>query len=176
MLFAPIASNIRSGVRAALLGVVAAWLGGCTVVSLESPGWPPPGQLIGSQPQGTVGAPIGAAESMRSAGAVRQSESWVGHYENVQPCADCAGVRTLLTLNRDSSYVLSISYMGTNRLPTIVRGDFGWSSDETESTLDAAGGSRRYVVGMGELRLLNRDGSPVRGVMGEQITLRQRPQ
>ena len=171
MLHAPVAQKARPRVRLVLLGLAAAWLGGCTVVSLESPGWPPSGLA----PDGAVvGEPIGAGESVRPAGVVRASESWVGHYEGVQPCADCAGVRTLLTLNRDGSYMLSISYMGSNRLPTILRGNFTWNSDETEIILDEAGGSRRYMVGMGELRLLNRDGSPVRGLMGEHITLRQR--
>ena len=173
MPFAPMSRKVRSGVCAVLLGVVAAWLGACTVVSLESPDWPPPGPVPGGV---SVDGAIGAAESVRPAGNLRAGESWAGHYEGVQPCADCAGVRTLLTLNRDGSYMLSISYMGSNRLPAIVHGNFYWSSDETEITLDEAGGLRRYMVGMGELRLLNRDGSPVRGMLGEQITLKQRPQ
>ena len=173
MSLAPVVQKARPRVRLALLGLAAAWLGGCTVVSLESPGWPPSGLA----PDGAVvGEPIGAANNVRPAGAVRASESWVGHYEGVQPCADCAGVRTLLTLNRDGSYILSISYKGSNRLPDIMRGSFAWGWDYTEITLDEKGGHRRYVVGWQELRPLNRDGSLMRGVQDEPIALRKRPE
>ena len=53
---------------------------------------------------------------------------------------------------------------------------FGWSSDKTEITLDEKGERRRYAVSWSELRMLQHDGSPMLGVLGEQLTLKKRSQ
>ena len=84
-------------------------------------------------------------------------------------------MRIVLTLNPDDSYILSMSYAGSNKTPQVIHGRFSWSSDKTEITLDEQGGYRRYAVSWIELRMLNRDGSPMRGLMGEQLTLKKRP-
>lgn len=153
----------------AALCTVAALAGGCTVVSLDSANWPPPGGAA-SQIERLPTTPAAA----RDTGSVNLNANWVGHYEGIAPCADCAGVRILLTLNQDSSYTLSLSYMESNRKPSVVRGRFTWSSDGTEITLDEKGEHRRYAVSWIELRMLNRDGSPMLGVLGEQLTLKKR--
>ena len=97
-------------------------------------------------------------------------EEWVAHGRN------SGGNLTTSFSNRDGSYILSISYKGSNRLPDIMRGSFAWGWDYTEFTLDEKGGHRRYVVGWQELRPLNRDGSLMRGVQDEPIALRKRPE
>ncbi|MDO4794929.1 MAG: copper resistance protein NlpE [Brachymonas sp.] len=164
--------GLRSAAAAALCGA-AMLAGGCTVVSLDSANWPPPGQ---AQPQSGAGSSSAAPGAARAAGSVSLKESWAGHYEGTAPCADCAGVRILLTLKHDNGYTLSQSYLESNRKPTVVHGRFSWSSDGTEITLDESGGHRRYAVSWIELRMLNRDGSPMLGLLGEQLTLKKRPQ
>lgn len=89
------------------------------------------------------------------------AEPWVGHYEGTQPCADCTGVRVILTLNQNNTYILSHSYIGSNALPKIMRGSFSWNNDETSIELDEKADNRRYAIGNNEVRLLNRDGSEV---------------
>lgn len=160
--------------RAAAVCGVAAWLGGCAVVSLDTGNWPPPGgagRPAGMQHHVSAAEPQGGA---RPTGAVNLNESWVGHYEGMAPCADCAGVRILLTLRQGNSYTLSQSYMESNRQATVVHGTFSWSSDKTEITLDEKGEHRRYAVSWVELRMLQRDGSPMLGLLGEQLTLKKR--
>ncbi len=160
--------NRGQGLRAALRGgAVCAILGGllvagCTVIPLDTPGWPPAAQQA-------------AADAQPGKGSVNLNASWAGHYEGTAPCADCSGVRIVLTLNPDDSYILSMSYAGSNKAPQVIHGRFSWSSDKTEITLDEQGGHRRYAVSWIELRMLNRDGSPMRGLMGEQLTLKKRP-
>lgn len=160
------------GLVAGRWAAVAALVGGCTVVSLDSANWPPAGKADLPQEAGRSSA---APAAVRTTGAVSLNESWVGHYEGVAPCADCAGVRILLTLKHDNNYTLSLSYLESNRKPTVVHGSFSWSSDGTEITLDEKGGHRRYAVSWIELRMLNRDGSPMLGVLGEQLALKKRP-
>ena len=69
-----------------------------------------------------------------------------------------------------------MSHMGSNRQPQVIHGRFGWSSDKTEITLDEKGERRRYAVSWSELRMLQHDGSPMLGVLGEQLTLKKRSQ
>ena len=152
--------------RAVLPFALLAGLAGCTVVSLESPNWPPPQPGAGTVPV----APAAQSPAPRAT-----TEPWVGHYEGTLPCANCTGVRVLLTLNQDSSYVLSLSYLGSNALPQIMRGQFTWNADETRIELDEKGERRRYAIGNREVRLLNRDGSDMLGVLGAPQVLRKRP-
>lgn len=168
----PIPPKTQPIVRIAIAGVAAMLISGCTVVLLESP----KGPQHSPQTFATDAVPLTPESGVPDAEAVNPNQGWAGHYEGETPCADCAGVHTLLTLNRDGSYILSISYKGSNRLPDIMRGSFAWGWDYTEITLDEKGGHRRYVVGWQELRPLNRDGSLMRGVQDEPIALRKRPE
>jgi uncharacterized lipoprotein NlpE involved in copper resistance len=91
----------------------------------------------------------------------RNSLSWAGVYEGVLPCADCPGIKTRLTLRRDSSYELVTEYLERPLPPQTVRGQFTWNAAGGAITLDAAGGGQPFMVGEGRLLQLNRDGSPL---------------
>jgi heat shock protein HslJ len=90
----------------------------------------------------------------------RNSLDWAGVYEGVLPCADCPGIKTRLTLNRNGSYELSTLYLDRQDVPQIVRGQFSWNSGGHAIALDSKGDGQRYAVGEGRLSQLNRDGSP----------------
>ena len=180
------ATLFRSLWRLTLPVATTAALAGCAAVSLDTPDWPPPprysaparnatpaaapssaqavapvqapppaatatSEAIPAQPT-TAAAPLPAAPKS-------SAEPWVGHYEGTQSCADCAGVRVILTLNQNNTYILSQSYMGSNALPKIMRGSFSWNNDETSIELDEKADLRRYAIGNNEVRQLNRDGS-----------------
>lgn len=157
-----------TSVCATLVGAVT--LAGCTVISLESPNWPSTAQGERVPASALLPASQQSAQS-KATGAV---ESWAGHYEGTFPCADCSGIHTLLTLNRDGSYMLSMNRIGSATLPTILKGQFTWNADETEITLDGHGDYRRYRMGMRELQLLTTNGSPIRGVLNEPLVLKKR--
>jgi len=89
----------------------------------------------------------------------QNSLDWAGVYEGVQPCADCPGIATRLTLNRDGSYELSTQNLDRQVAPQLVRGQFTWNTTGNAITLDANGGGQRFAVGEGRLTLLDRDGS-----------------
>ncbi len=182
------ATLFRSLWRLTLPVVTTAALAGCAAVSLDTPGWPPPPRYSAparnatpdaAQSSAQASAPVhmplpAAAEATemqtQAATAVAtplpaepksSAEPWVGHYEGTQPCADCTGVRVILTLNQNNTYILSHSYIGSNALPKIMRGSFSWNNDETSIELDEKADNRRYAIGNNEVRLLNRDGSEV---------------
>jgi heat shock protein HslJ len=89
----------------------------------------------------------------------QNSLDWAGVYAGVLPCADCPGVKTSLTLNRDGSYELSTLYLDRQVAPRIVRGRFSWNAEGNAIALDANGYGQRFAVGEGRLAQLNRDGS-----------------
>lgn len=103
-----------------------------------------------------------------------QNLSWVGHYDGMLPCGDCEGIRTLLSLYENHTYILSMKREGSNNLPSIMRGNFSWSEGHTVVQLDQNAQNRRYLVGDGSARLLNKDGSQITGVLADRYVLKQR--
>jgi heat shock protein HslJ len=89
----------------------------------------------------------------------KNSLDWSGAYAGVLPCADCPGIKTRLTLNRDGSYELSQQYLERQPAPTTVRGSFSWNAAGNAVALDAAGAGQQFAVGEGRLTQLNRDGT-----------------
>jgi len=96
------------------------------------------------------GTPPQPAETHNS----RNSLDWAGTYEGVLPCADCAGSKTRLTLNRDDSYRLVTQAHGSRNAEKSVSGVFTWQPSGNAITLDERGGRQEFSVGEGRLTLL----------------------
>jgi heat shock protein HslJ len=90
----------------------------------------------------------------------QNSLDWAGVYEGVLPCADCPGIKTTLTLNRDGTYELVTQYLERSVAARTIRGRFTWQASGNAITLDEQGGGQQYAVGEGRLALLYRDGGP----------------
>lgn len=180
-----------------MLALGSFWLAGCTTVSLDSPGWPPlrgtgsPAPVVNqSTPQapvapsvpdaGVVVTPVQdirvepvspvADQAPTPAPAPAEDISWVGHYAGSLPCTDCPGIRTLLSLYEDGSYILSMKRETVSALPVIQRGQTSWSADRRMLQLDRDGEYRRYAYQAGQLQQLDADGSP----MGDRYQLKLR--
>ena len=180
-----------------MLALGSFWLAGCSTVSLDSPGWPPlrgtgsPAPVVNqSTPQapvapsvpdaGVVVTPVQdirvepvspvADQAPTPAPAPAEDISWVGHYAGSLPCTDCPGIRTLLSLYEDGSYILSMKRETVSALPVIQRGQTSWSADRRMLQLDRDGEYRRYAYQAGQLQQLDADGSP----MGDRYQLKLR--
>jgi heat shock protein HslJ/uncharacterized lipoprotein NlpE involved in copper resistance len=90
----------------------------------------------------------------------QHSLDWAGVYEGILPCADCPGMKTRLTLDRDGSYELSTRLLERPDEARAVRGRFAWNAGGSAITLDAQGDRRRFGVGEGRVSLLEPDGAP----------------
>ena len=180
----------------------AAWLTGCATVSLDSPSWPPVDgrRTVPVESRSTTPVPVppppSVQDQLEDAGVVvtpvqdaslprvpvspeepaapAQDQSWVGHYDGMLPCGDCEGIRTLLSLYENHTYILSMKREGSNSLPSIMRGSFSWNADHTVVQLDQNAQNRRYQVLSGSARLLNKDGSLITGVLADRYILKQR--
>lgn len=112
--------------------------------------------LGGCMPHGpATGVGAGPADMHNS----RDSLDWEGVYEGVLPCADCPGIKTRLTLQRDGSFELTTQYLERQVAPQGAHGQFTWNAAGSAITLDAAGAGPQYQVSEGRLIQLEMDGS-----------------
>jgi uncharacterized lipoprotein NlpE involved in copper resistance len=91
----------------------------------------------------------------------QNSLDWAGVYEGVLPCADCPGIKTRLTLNKDGTFELRTEYLDRPVMPQVVRGQFTWQASGNAISLDENVGRQQYAVGEGRLSVLDRDGKPI---------------
>lgn len=99
----------------------------------------------------------------------RTSLDWAGTYEGMLVCADCAGVQTLLTLDKDASFELVTWRLLRGAAPTTERGRFSWQPDGNSIALDTVAGELRFAVG--ENRLMLRSIGGVRQASGAPNTV-----
>jgi len=88
----------------------------------------------------------------------QNSLDWAGAYEGVLPCADCPGIKTRLTLNKDGTYERKTQYLERQVTAETVSGVFKWQASGNAVTLDERGGRQQFAVGEGRLTLLYSNG------------------
>jgi len=130
-----------------LIAAAALALGGCT------------------RPAGPSGA--GGADPAHDA---RHALDWAGAYRGVLPCADCAGIETVVVLAMDGTYRTQSRYLGKDGRISSDQGRFTWN--EAGNTVTFAGGEpARYAVGENRLTRLALDGSRITGALAERYVL-----
>lgn len=96
------------------------------------------------------------------------SLDWDGSYYAVLPCADCEGIESTLTLNKDLTYRLVNNYLGKEGAqPNIATGTFKWSKDGSRISLSDRSPSD-LQVGENQLFQLDMKGKRVTGDLAEK--------
>ena len=90
------------------------------------------------------------------------SLDWDGTYEGELPCADCDGIKTVMTINQDNTYVLKETYVGKNATPYETKGTFKWD-DKGQNIILSDASRPSYFVGENTLTYLDKDGEKVIG-------------
>jgi copper homeostasis protein (lipoprotein) len=109
-----------------------------------------------------------AADGHNSANSL----DWAGVYKGVLPCADCEGIETLLTLNMDSGYQLSTTYLGKDTKAFEQQGRFEW--DAKGSVIRLLGqkdGPALYKVVENQLIQLDMEGQLISGDLADNYKL-----
>ncbi|WP_299793082.1 copper resistance protein NlpE [uncultured Shewanella sp.] len=100
---------------------------------------------------------------------------WDGSYSGITPCASCEGIKTLLTLKRDNSYILESVYLGKSDKPFIEQGRFEWNRSGSKITLkpEAADeeAGKQFLVGENQLFMLDRAGERITGALADSYRL-----
>ena len=111
-----------------------------------------------------IQAPIDSAKT-KSAAKDDTSENaldWFGTYEAVVPCADCPGIKTDLTLNKDRTFRITEEYLERN-VKNQDKGSFDWDTSGKVITLKGKTSNYKYQVGENTLIQLDMSGQPIDG-------------
>lgn len=99
---------------------------------------------------------------------------WPGFYTGTLPCADCEGMFTSITLNKDKTYKRTTTYQGKDSQPFEESGKFNW--DNTGSIIMLQGvtnGPSYYQVGENQLIQLDMQGKKIAGKMADLYILKK---
>lgn len=92
----------------------------------------------------------------------QNSLDWSGTYEATVPCADCPGIKTSLTLNKDNTFSITEEYLERNTKNT-DNGTFEWGARGSMITLNGKTAKYKYKVGENKLIQLQLDGKQMDG-------------
>lgn len=100
------------------------------------------------------------------------SLDWEGTYEGVLPCADCEGIKTVLSINYDNKYVLKEIYLGKDSTPFETKGTFKWDDSGQKITFSDPN-RHAYFVGENTLTNLDQDGNKISGDLADHYILKK---
>ena len=100
------------------------------------------------------------------------SLDWEGTYEGVLPCADCEGIKTVVTINYDKTYVTKEIYLGKDPAPIESKGTFKWD-DKGQKIVFSDANRHAYFVGENTLTHLDQDGNKISGNMAIKYILKK---
>lgn len=97
---------------------------------------------------------------------------YFGVYEGTLPAASCPGIRTVLTLHKDTTFTLHSEYIDEKDGVFDAKGRYALQG--SLMTLRADDGEIYYYkVEEGRVRLLNADKKPITGPLAENYILKQ---
>jgi uncharacterized lipoprotein NlpE involved in copper resistance len=110
---------------------------------------------------------------MSSGDNSRNALDWDGLYTGTLPCADCEGIKTMLQLNQDETYVLKTKYLGKSDEVFTTTGTFTWNAGGGTIRLAGLDGDAPglYQVGENALFHLDKDGKRITGDLADKYRL-----
>lgn len=99
------------------------------------------------------------------------SLDWDGTYKGELPCADCEGIKTVVTINSDKTYTIQETYLGKETTPIETEGTFEW--DDQGQRIILSEERNAFFVGENTLTLLDSDGNKITGDLEALYVLRK---
>lgn len=135
-----------------------------TVLSLSPYISPSQAEMTMESEQTTIPKTIGDSSA--------NSLDWNGTYEGMTPCASCEGIKTTLTLNQDSSFIMSTQYIGKSEEVLEVKGTFKWNDAGNIISLDGIKDApNQFLVGENMLFQLDMEGNRITGDLADKYIL-----
>lgn len=100
----------------------------------------------------------------------KNSLDWAGVYEGELPCADCAGIKTTVSINMDGRFKKKEHYNG-KKGSFDTEGMLVWDSTGSIITLSSKTDSTKYKVGEGKLITLDTQGKIIEGELAKHYIL-----
>ncbi|PKF73813.1 copper resistance protein NlpE [Chryseobacterium sp. PMSZPI] len=98
---------------------------------------------------------------------------WDGTYEGTTPCADCPGIKTSLTLNKDKTFNITEEYID-RKSKNEDKGYFTWDKTGSMITLKGKTAATKYKVGENILIQLDTEGKEIDGPMKDLYILKKK--
>lgn len=112
----------------------------------------------------------GEKEEMVDMHTSQNSLDWNGTYQGVLPCADCPGIKTVLTLTPDLEFTKQTRYLERGDTVFTDKGTFAWDRSGQIITLDNEP-SEKYFVGENRLWMLDDKGNKITGSLAENYIM-----
>lgn len=101
----------------------------------------------------------------------KNSLDFIGEYGGVLPCADCAGIRTILVLNADETWVQKSLYADKSDEVFKTQGTFKWNDAGNEIILSEKTEVARFFVTEDAIIQLDKEGKRITGELEDQYRL-----
>lgn len=106
----------------------------------------------------------------------KNSLDWQGLYTGVLPCADCAGIQTVIHLDSNNNYRLETTYLDKPGKTDTKKGTFSSDKDSGRITLNNLSKTAYpvyYAVGENNLVQLDLKGNPITNELASKYTLQK---
>ncbi len=106
----------------------------------------------------------------------QNSLDWEGTYQGILPCADCEGIQTQITLNKNLTYTYKAKYLGKEDTIFEKNGGFVWNDEGGKISLanfDEEKVAVQYMVGENALFKLDMKGNKITGDLADKYVLRK---
>jgi copper homeostasis protein (lipoprotein) len=95
-----------------------------------------------------------------------------GTYKGNLPCADCEGIETEITLNKDLTFVKRSKYLGKDNKVFEESGSYSWNQAGNTITLSSIKNApNQYFVGENIIQQLDMEGRKITGDLAEKYIL-----
>lgn len=105
----------------------------------------------------------------------QNSLDWAGVYKGTTPCAECDGIDTVLELNEDKTYLLTLTYLGKPKKNNELKksGNFTWDDNGSKVILKDGDEKMQYKVGENQLLMLDKKGKMIDGKISDLYILKK---
>jgi copper homeostasis protein (lipoprotein) len=111
-------------------------------------------------------------ETFKEEHTAKNSLDYLGTYKGTLPCADCEGIETTITLNKDETYTSTMKYLGKEEKEFKDMGDYTWMEDGNRLSLEGIDTPPVfYFVAEGKLIQLNQEGNEIKGNLAKNYEL-----
>lgn len=102
----------------------------------------------------------------------QNSLDYEGTYKGTLPCADCSGIETTITIDRNGNFTRTMKYLGKGDGNEFKdSGKYKWDSTGTIIEFQDETDPDKYLVGENRLIALDRDGNVVAGELADYYIL-----
>jgi uncharacterized lipoprotein NlpE involved in copper resistance len=95
----------------------------------------------------------------------------IGAYKGVIPCADCEGIETSISLQADSTYTITTTYIGKQKKAYTGKGKWSWVDGFTIILDGIKDAPNKYFVGENKLIQLDMNGQKITGELAAKYHL-----